>query len=289
VPSLELLVAELDDELGTARVEGDVFGRIQDELYPGRYWREFMEPSYEGRWNGLLVRGSERVERAATCVFPSDRIVASLPPATLLFSEHPVDLVDELGFVPLARRSFERMVADGISFYHSHAPLDHHPRIGPSPLVADVLELRERESFYPIAEGLEGGSLVVGDSPLGLDELAARLDEALGPEVPVRIVRRRRDEEGRVVVAAGGGAVAAMLEAALERGCGTYVTGNAITECRLDFVQADVRAFNELAARADVSVVDTTHYGSEKLPQLAMVEWFREHGVDAEFVQDGPK
>ena len=46
------------------------------------------------------------------------------------------------------------------------------------------------------------------------------------------------------------GAVKAILEASLERGCQTYVTGNAATNCRLDFVQEQVRAFRERADAA---------------------------------------
>jgi putative NIF3 family GTP cyclohydrolase 1 type 2 len=90
-------------------------------------------------------------------------------------------------------------------------------------------------------------------------------------------------------VAAGGGAQRQILEASLERGCDTYVTGNAATRCRLDFVQEEVRDFLSLAREAEVAVVDGTHYGTEKPPQLAMVEWFRKRGLSAEFVSDGPK
>jgi len=38
-----------------------------------------------------------------------------------------------------------------------------------------------------------------------------------------------------------------------------------------------------------VAVIDGTHYGTEKPPQLAMVDWFRALGLDAEFIPDGPK
>jgi hypothetical protein len=55
------------------------------------YWRDFVEPDWVERRNGLMVRGAEEVERAVTCVFPSVRIVAALEPRTLLSSEHPVD------------------------------------------------------------------------------------------------------------------------------------------------------------------------------------------------------
>jgi hypothetical protein len=38
-----------------------------------------------------------------------------------------------------------------------------------------------------------------------------------------------------------------------------------------------------------VALLDAMHYGMEKPPQLAMVEWFRTRGLPAEFVPDGPK
>jgi putative NIF3 family GTP cyclohydrolase 1 type 2 len=45
----------------------------------------------------------------------------------------------------------------------------------------------------------------------------------------------------------------------------------------------------QLADEAGVAVIDGTHYGTEKPPQLAMVDWFRELGLEAEFIPDGPK
>ena len=59
----------------------------------------------------VFTRTSGASERAATCVFPSDAIVASLAPRTLLFSEHPIAFEDDVeGFAPLARESFERSI-----------------------------------------------------------------------------------------------------------------------------------------------------------------------------------
>ena len=88
---------------------------------------------------------------------------------------------------------------------------------------------------------------------------------------------------------AGGGAQAEILEASLERGCRTYVTGGVVTSCRIEFVQEEIRDFLALAGEDGVAVVDATHYGLEKPPQLAMAEWFRARGVEARFVADGPK
>ncbi len=286
---LEPIVRELDTYFRVPEVRNDDWSPIFEGLYPEPYWREFTEPGYEGRWNGLMLRGDREVERGATCVFPSDRIVEGLAPRTLLFSEHPLDFADEPGFLPLARKSFEAMRDRGIGFYHVHAPLDMHPEISPSRLCARGAGIESLEEYYPIAEGIPGGAAIVGESRLSLEGLAEALRGFLGPEIKVHVLTHPRQNAGRVAVAAGGGADRAILEASLERGCQTYVTGNAATTCRLDFVQETVRDFRELADEAGVALVDAMHYGMEKPPQLEMVRWFRARGLPAEFVPDGPK
>jgi putative NIF3 family GTP cyclohydrolase 1 type 2 len=286
---LDGLVAMLDAYFGPRDVRGDDWSSEFALVYPEPYWRDYVEPDYEGHWNGLMVRGADDVGQAVTCVFPSDRIVSLLQPATLLFTEHPVDLEDEPGFLPLARASFEAMGERGVSLYNVHAPLDMHPEISPSRLCASGLSLAHLEEYFPIAEGIPGGAAVIGDSSESVDALAAGLGGFLGPEIPVHVVARPRQAAGRVAVVAGGGADREMLAASLERGCQTYVTGNAATRCRLGVVQEGVAAFLELARSEGVAVIDATHYGTEKPPQLAMVEWFRARGLAAEFFPDGPK
>ena len=287
---LDDAVSALDAYFRVPEVENDDWSETYEHLYPEPYWREFAEPGYEGRWNGLVVRGADDVERAVTCVFPSDTIVASVPPRTLLFSEHPIAFEDDVeGFAPLARETFERLKAEGIGFYHVHAPLDMHPEVSPSRLVAEGLGLAGLDEYYPIAGGIPGGAAVAGDSGLTLDGLAGRLREVLGAEIPVDVLTHPREGAGRVAVVAGGGADADILTASLERGCETFVTGNAATRCRLDFVQEAVRAFRSLADEAGVAVVDATHYGLEKPPQLAMVGWFERLGLPAEFRPGRPE
>ena len=279
------LVAELDAYFRVRDVRGD--SRWYEGVEP--YWREFVEPLWLERRNGLMVRGRGDVERVVTCVFPSERIVASLRPGTLLFSEHPLDLADVPGFLPLSRESFRVLRERACGFYHVHAPLDMHREVSPSRLCAEGVGLEGLEEYFPIAEGIPGGAAIIGESRLTLDGLADAFRAYLGSEIGVQVLTRPRREAGRVAVAAGGGAVPQILEASLERGCQTYVTGNAATKCVLDVVQQEVRRFRELADEAGVALLDATHYGMEKPPQLAMAEWFRARGVPADFVAEAPK
>jgi putative NIF3 family GTP cyclohydrolase 1 type 2 len=145
------------------------------------------------------------------------------------------------------------------------------------------------DEYFPIAGGIPGGAAVIGASDADVEGLVTRLAGFLGREIPVQIVTRAREEAGRVAVVAGGGADREMLVASLERGCQTYVTGNAASRCRLELVQESVAMFLELARAEAVTVIDGTHYGTEKPPQLAMVQWFQARGMPAQFVPDGPK
>jgi putative NIF3 family GTP cyclohydrolase 1 type 2 len=287
--TLAELVVELNGYFRIPEVENDDWAPQFEAVYPEPYWREYVEPGYEGKWNGLMVRGTGDVERVATCVFPSDRIVAGLEDGTLLFSEHPLDFADEPGFLPLSQESFETLKGRACGFFHAHAPLDMHPEVSPSRLCAEGVGLASLEEYYPIADGIPGGAAIVGDSGLSLEGLADAFRAYLGPEIKVHVITRPRYEAGRVAVVAGGGADVDILAASIERGCQTYVTGNAATNCRIEWVQEKVREFRQLAEEADVALVDAMHYGMEKPPQLAMVSWFRRQGLPAEFVADGPK
>ncbi len=287
---LDALVSALDSYFGVADVRDDDWSGTFASLYPDPYWRAFAEPEYERRWNGLFVRGHEDVARVATCVFPSDEIVAELPERTFLFSEHPIAFENDVaGFEPLARESFERMRREGLSFYHVHAPLDQHRHVSPSRLLATGLELRNLDEYFPIASGIAGGAAVAGDAKGTVGELARALSALVGAEIPIRLVTQPERAAGRVAIAAGGGADAEILEASLERGCTTFVSGNIATRCRLEFVREGVLAFRRRAEEADVALIDATHYGLEKLPQLAMLDWFRERGVAAEFRAGRPE
>ena len=282
---LDGVVAELDAYFRVPDVENDA--RWYEQAEP--YWREYVEPAWVERRNGLMVRGADEVDNAITCVFASDAIVASAEPRSLIFCEHPLDFADVPGFLPLSRESFETMRERGLSLYNAHAPLDMHPEVSPSRLLAAGIGLEHLEEYFPIADGIPGGAAIVGDSRLTLEGLADAIRGLLGPEIKVHVLTRPRQQAGRVAVVAGGGATRDILVASLERGCQTYVTGNAATNCELEFVQAEVREFRALAEAEGVALIDAMHYGTEKPPQLAMAEWFRALGLEAEFRPDGPK
>jgi putative NIF3 family GTP cyclohydrolase 1 type 2 len=111
----------------------------------------------------------------------------------------------------------------------------------------------------------------------------------VGSEVPVQVLTRPRERAGRVAIVAGGGANVDLLVLSLARGCSTYVTGGAARRPKHLFFGPKFDAFRGRAAEHDIALIEGTHYGTEKPPQLAMVDWFRRLGLDARFEADGPK
>jgi hypothetical protein len=57
----------------------------------------------------------------------------------------------------------------------------------------------------------------------------------------------------------------------------------------IGFVQEELSAFRLLAEQHAVSLISATHYGSERPPQLAMLDWFLSRGIPAKFIENGPK
>jgi putative NIF3 family GTP cyclohydrolase 1 type 2 len=285
---LTRVVSELNKYFRVDDVRGDSWEDLFDMGYGGAPWREALQPGYMRSWNGLMVRGNATVREVVTCVFPSAEIIDSLAPGALLFTEHPLDLVDEV-FTIIDLGKLEHLRRESAGIYQVHAPLDHHPQVSPSRLIARSLRLCEVEEYFPVADGIPGGALIIGSTETTLLDLLSTLKLALGFEVPVNLHSEWRSAAGRVAIAAGGGAQTAMLAASIARGCQTYVTGNALSACPLPAVRQEIEAFAALAAREKISVVDATHYGTEKLPQLEMLSWFADLGLKARFAPGVPE
>lgn len=289
------LVAELDAWFRVADVQDDEWLTLLDVVYDVPYWKDYVDPTWVKSFNGLMVRGAEEVTHVATCVFPSDAILGRVPAGSFVFTEHPIHNAPGDVFAPWSKATFERLRADRINVYTVHAPLDHHPEVSPSVLLGRALALQAPKSFLPMARGLSGGGAVIGDSDVTVAELQRRLQAALGPEVRVALGPGLSPDDadrrpaGKVAVVAGGGASPVCLEAALALGCTTYVTGNALSPCGIPYVREIHDAFRTRAKSAGVAIVDGTHYGTEKLAQLAMVDWFKARGLEARFEPGVPE
>lgn len=102
-----------------------------------------FEPGFGARFNGLMLRGDDRVGTVWQLSFPEattlSRLLDRTQPGDLIFAHHPIDMRcgdprgrKGEGFIQIAPALLQRLRDHRVSYYSCHAPLDVHLRFSPS-------------------------------------------------------------------------------------------------------------------------------------------------------------
>jgi putative NIF3 family GTP cyclohydrolase 1 type 2 len=244
-----------------------VYGRPEFDYPTG------FEPSFCTRFNGLMLRSSERVSAVFCAAFPSpdvlQRLLDSAVQNALLFVHHPVDMeVGGLGFLPIAADALTELRRRGISIYSCHAPLDCTDGVGTNAAIAEALDLKVEAGFSPYGVGLAGRICTVG--PLSMEEFQRAVRRAFATPM-LQIGGQIHATVDRVAVVAGGGDDMETLEAAESRGCQVYLTGEWYPRSRpadptfRERLQKEARSFMEFSQRTAMTLVGVSHVASEQL------------------------
>jgi dinuclear metal center YbgI/SA1388 family protein len=167
---------------------------------------------------GLQVVGADEVTKVAAAVSSSLELFerASASGAQLVIVHHGVLWNADPRVIDLPMRRRLQALFDGdITLAAYHLALDAHPEIGNNVLLTEMLGIEAPERVLELGYG---GSL---DQPLGLEELAGRLEAATGREPQVFAGGPAAIE--RVAVITGGAARLFPQVAAL--GYDAFVTG----------------------------------------------------------------
>jgi dinuclear metal center YbgI/SA1388 family protein len=120
------------------------------------------------------------------------------------------------GLAPLTGRRYRKvsaLVESGIGLYGSHIPLDVHPEVGNSAVLARALGIEVTGTFGAY-RGVEIG--YHGRLAMLREGLAARLDEVLGGRVLMIPGGPKRVERVGVLTGAGGDAIGQAIAAGLD-------------------------------------------------------------------------
>ncbi len=223
--------------------------------------------------NGLQVEGAATIDRVATAVSVSERVIQEAIDwnATMLLVHHGLFWGERAGPVagPLRNRLRLFLEAD-LNLGAYHLPLDAHPEIGNNVLLAKALELDVIEPFAEVA-GQPIGVIAATAQPLSLYALAARVNGVT--ERTPTILRGGPDEILRIGILSGSGYSA--LEEAASQGCQALVTGD---------VREPTMA---LARELGVSVIAGGHEATERLGIQALGDLLtRDFEVQTKFFSD---
>jgi dinuclear metal center YbgI/SA1388 family protein len=183
--------------------------------YLDGYLRTAEVPDDERARNGLQVEGRRAVRKVGVAVDASEVAIerARVLECDILIVHHGL-LWD--GLAPLTGRRYRKvsaLVESGIGLYGSHIPLDVHPEVGNSAVLARALGI-EVEGTFGAYRGVEIG--YHGRLAMLREGLAARLDEVLGGRVLMIPGGPKRVERVGVLTGAGGDAIGQAISAGLD-------------------------------------------------------------------------
>jgi len=246
----------------------------------------YLSDNFRSRSMGLVCDFAGEVKKAYTAVFPSDfvleKILAAGEHDALLFVHHP--MVWDIRKSPEVFSNMDpellRQFKDRkISIFNFHVPLDNYGPYSTSVSLAKALGIVVEKPFAPYFGGLCG---VVGKTGLAtVFGISEKLREAIGHEPKLYRYGSEETKNNRVAVVAGGGNSLDVLKEAFELGVKTFVTG---ISARNDFS----KPAHEFAQDHKINILGGIHYSTEKFACIALVDYFKQLGLPAEFIEDRP-
>jgi dinuclear metal center YbgI/SA1388 family protein len=175
---------------------------------------------YANAWNGLQVENSGVVERVAVAVDACEAVIAQAASrrATLLLVHHGLFWGGVQPLVGAMYRKMKLALSHDLAIYSSHLPLDLHPELGNNALLCRALGFRNCTPFFSAKGQMIGLKTKLA---LSIDELAARLEKALGSSPHLAPGGPSKTACIGVVTGGAGGEIAQ----AVAEGVDTFITG----------------------------------------------------------------
>lgn len=225
-------------------------------------------PDYPGAYNGVQVECEAEIRRVAFAVDASQAAIdAAIDGSANVLIVHHGLFWD--GAQPMTGRRYRRiraLVTAGVGLYSSHLPLDVHPELGNSAVLARELGIDVQGTFGDFKGQAIG---VWGELEMRREALAARLDQVLGCRV--KMIAGGPERVQRVGVITGG--AASQLRAASESGLDAFITGEGSHHNYFD------------ATEGGVNLYLGGHYATEVWGLRALAEVVgREHRLETFFI-----
>ena len=170
--------------------------------------------------NGLQLANMGRVAKIGAAVDACEAVIehAAQAEIDLLLVHHGMFWGGLQPLTGAAYRKVQRAIRADLAIYSAHLPLDLHPTLGNNALLARALGLETTEPFF-FTKGRHIG--LRASMQLPLDELAARLGQAVGG--PVKIIRGGPSTVASVGIVTGG--AGGEVNRAAAEGVDTFITG----------------------------------------------------------------
>ncbi len=252
-------------------------------------FNDFISDNFKQRYMGLLADNSKEIKKVYTAVFPSKEVINIILESgerdALLFVHHPMvwDINNEEGpFKNTDKGLLQKLKEKRISIYNLHTSLDRIGEYSTCVTLANAIQLENQKGFYEYFGHYAG---IIGDTEMkNIKQLVEKIKSAVGHEVKLWQYGSDEINNQKVGVIGGGGTDIKALRELDEKGINTFVTG--VTRPSKDFQPAlEAHSFAE---EKGINMIGATHYSTEKFACIAMVDYFKKLGLEAEFITDKP-
>lgn len=256
-----------------------LYQALEECFEPWRYTDVFPKIGVQFHNTGL-------VKRVYVSTFASAPVLRKIldadQPDSLLFTHHPVPPKphEDGDYGSISEAMLGEMEEKRLSLFSYHIPMDCHRVYSPARTLAEAIGMEPYSPFYPQNGGYIGVLCRAGCDTL--DELAARLEEALGHRISQYRFGGEALENGRAAVMPGGARSLEIYRFLRENGINTFITG--VTNEEISWVKAT----HDEARRQGVNILGGTHYSTEMFAPRAMARFFARFCLDTAFVADAP-
>jgi putative NIF3 family GTP cyclohydrolase 1 type 2 len=247
------------------------------------------------RFNGLMLRGAEGVNRVVCAVLPTPEVlgifIEQSKPGDLFFTHHPIDF--EMGDprnpagrgpIPIERELLDAMVSKQLSLYACHMPLDIHAEISTGRAMERALNATRLNGLYAYREYFFGSLCTI--SAISTQALADQLKLIF--EVPyVDVLGAVHERIERVAIIPGAADKVEVIQEAEANGAQALVSGEVISHRQDEYGRAKHARVKDYLPETRMSLIGVSHAASEHLVmETHMRPWFEKNcQVQAETIR----
>ncbi len=259
---------------------------VDIKCWSGMEFNQYVPELFRKRYMGLYIDNSKEIKTVFTAVFPSDKVLSHILATgitdALLFVHHPMiwDIRLPEVFSYIDNELLDQLNKKRISVYVFHAPLDKNGQYSTTVNLAKAIGVRQESEFCKYF-GVVNVGIIGSTDYKTVVELVEHIKSIVAHEVRLWNYGSNDIKNGKVALAAGGGNEQFALEEVLNLRINTYITG--IT------IKNDIsKKSHEFAEKNKINLIGATHYSTEKFACIAMCDYFEEHGLECEFIEDIP-
>ena len=271
------LYTRLDEDFGVKDLRDD---------WSFMKFNKFISPGFKKNYIGTVLDNATEIRKVFTLTMPDtdilEKLISSKQTDILLFSHHAMGYdptMQGFPFYDIPEYILEQLKQQRISLYVLHVPLDKNGEYSTSVNLAKYLDFKVLDEFCEYM-GIKCGVICKTEMKTA-GELAEYVRTKVGHDI--KLIRNGTDviRNERIAIAAGGGSVDFAANEIAELGINMYLTGCT----RKVPTYQPVTEFHRIIKEKNINVIGATHYTTEKFACIAMVDYFKKLGLQAEFLE----